>query len=282
MGTPLPPVVEQLVDMALNEDLGNGDITTRLTVPPRSRSAGSVIARQSMVVSGSDVFVLVLSKVDPTIETSIRIGDGERAAADDVLIEVSGPTDSLLMAERVALNFLQRLSGVATLTRSFVDRLPDSVTTAITDTRKTSPGMRYLERRAVVHGGGRNHRADLGGGILIKENHIVAAGSVRRAVAACKALGPHPLRVEVEVRNEQELAEALEAGADAVLLDNMTPDQIRRSSATVGDSAIIEISGGITIDNIDRYGSLGADIISIGGLTHSAPSADISFLLAGA
>jgi nicotinate-nucleotide pyrophosphorylase (carboxylating) len=183
------------------------------------------------------------------------------------------------MAERVALNFLQRLSGIATLTRRYVDRIPEGASAVITDTRKTSPGMRFLERRAVVHGGGRNHRPDLGGGILIKENHIRAAGSITVAIQRCRAGAPHPLKVEVEVTNESELKEALDRETDAVLLDNMTLAEVRRCVEMVAGKALVEVSGGVTLETVEDLARAGVDVISVGALTHSAPAADISLLI---
>ncbi len=279
---PRIPGIEQLIDMAIEEDLGRGDVTTRLTVPPDLKDTGRAVARQDFVLSGGDVFAAVMHRVDPDIDVALSAPDGERIASGDLLATARGKVSSLLMAERVALNFLQHLSGVATLTDEFVKRLPKDSTARITDTRKTSPGMRFLERRAVLHGGGYNHRADLGGGVLIKENHIAAAGTLGEAVRACRAGAPHPLRIEVEVQNEDELKEALAAGADAVLLDNMRPAQLSRCVEIVGGRAYVEASGGVNLDTVAAIANTGVDAISVGALTHSAPVADISFLLQGA
>ncbi len=278
----LPPRVVQMIDIALDEDLGNGDVTARLTVPPDHISKGRVIAKQTLVVSGEDVFATVMGRVDPQISVRLRCTAGQAASPGDLLIEVEGPTRSLLAAERVSLNFLQRLSGVATLTRAYVNALPPQSKTRITDTRKTSPGLRFLERRAVVHGGGANHRADLGGGVLIKENHIAAAGSVTEAVRRCVQGAPHPLRVEVEVRNLRELADALGASASAVLLDNMSLKELREAVAFAeGKGAVLEASGGVTLETAGDIAACGVDIISVGALTHSYPAADISLLIEG-
>ncbi|MDD5308454.1 MAG: carboxylating nicotinate-nucleotide diphosphorylase [Deltaproteobacteria bacterium] len=279
MARVFPPNVETIIALAVEEDLGRGDVTTRLTVPQGARSRGRAIARSRLVMSGGDVFEAVMRKVDPGIRVEHAKADGERAAAGDVLLAAEGPTDSLLMAERVALNFVQRLCGVATLTRAFVDALPQGSPTRIADTRKTTPGMRFLEREAVRHGGGCNHRVDLSGGILIKENHAAAAGSVGEAVRLCRAGAPHPLRVEVEVRSFAELEEALAAGADAVLLDNMAPREIARCAQRARGKALVEASGGVTLSNVGAIAAAGVDVISVGGLTHSAPAADVSFLL---
>jgi nicotinate-nucleotide pyrophosphorylase (carboxylating) len=278
----LPPRVTQLIDIALDEDLGNGDVTARLTVPPSHQSRGRAVAKQPLVVSGEDVFELVMNRVDPSISISLKMQASQFVKPGEVIMEVVGPTRSLLAAERVALNFLQRLSGVATLTRAYADRIPKGLSTVVTDTRKTSPGMRFLERRAVVHGGGRNHRSDLGGGILIKENHIAASGSITAAVTACIKGAPHPLRAEVEVRNLKELDEALAAGATAVLLDNMSMADLKAAvKRTEGTGVILEASGGVTLDTAAEIAASGVHIISVGALTHSYPAADISFLIEG-
>jgi nicotinate-nucleotide pyrophosphorylase (carboxylating) len=279
MARTFPPNVESIIKLAIEEDLGRGDVTSRLTVPRGARSRGRAIARSPLVVSGGDVFEAVMHGVDPGIRVDRVRADGERAAAGDVLLAVEGDTGSLLAAERVALNFLQRLCGVATLTRAFVDALPAGSRTRIADTRKTTPGLRFLEREAVRHGGGANHRADLAGGILIKENHAAAAGSVGEAVRLCRAGTPHPLRVEVEVRSRAELEEALAAGADAVLLDNMGPDELARCAGLARGRAVVEASGGVTLASLAAIAAAGVDVISVGGLTHSAPAADVSFLL---
>jgi nicotinate-nucleotide pyrophosphorylase (carboxylating) len=282
MRTPVPPSIERIVDLALDEDLGRGDVTTGLTVPPGAAGAGRVIAREEMVVSGLDVFELVMTRVDPSIRMTPRAEDGLTVAPGRTLLEAAGPIASMLMGERVALNFLQRLCGVATLARRYVSAAGEGRAVRVTDTRKTTPGMRFLERRAVVHGGAYNHRVDLAGGVLIKENHIVAAGSVGEAVRRCVAGAPHPLRIEVEARTEAEVEEAVAAGADAVLLDNMDVDAIRRCVAIVGKRALVEASGGVNLGTVARIAAAGVDVISVGALTHSAPSADISFLLEGA
>jgi nicotinate-nucleotide pyrophosphorylase (carboxylating) len=279
---PLPPSVLALIDRALEEDAGRGDVTTRLCVPAGAHGSGIVTAKAGCVVSGLDVFAAVLERVDGKTVCRILASNGEKVAVGRTVVEAEGLLASLLVAERVALNFLQRLSGIATLTRRHVDALPAGSRARIVDTRKTTPGLRWLERRAVRHGGGGNHRADLAGGILIKENHVAAAGSVRAAVAACRAGAPHSLVVQVEVRDPAGLKEALAAGADAVLLDNMTPDEVRRCVDTAGGRVLVEASGGVDIATVGPLAAAGVDVISVGALTHSAPAADLSFLLRGA
>jgi nicotinate-nucleotide pyrophosphorylase (carboxylating) len=282
ISSPLPPQVDRIIGMALDEDLMNGDVTCRLTVPKGHVSKGDAIAKQPLVVSGEDVFTRVMHRVDPAIEVVSRVAAGDRVAPGEIILSVEGPTASVLMAERVALNFLQRLSGVATLTRAYVDALQSGSRCRITDTRKTSPGMRFLERRAVVHGGGRNHRADLGGGILVKENHIAAAGSIEAAVKQCLAGAPHSLRVEIEVETLDQLRQALDAGAEGVLLDNMSNDLLQKAVTIAAGRAILEASGGVSLAAVADIAKIGVDVISVGALTHSYPAADISFLVEGA
>ncbi|MCP4606761.1 MAG: carboxylating nicotinate-nucleotide diphosphorylase [Proteobacteria bacterium] len=273
------PWLKRIVDLAIEEDLGRGDVTTRLTVPTDFKTTGRAIARQDMVLSGGDIFAAVMHQIDPKITIKVAADDGTRVSSGELLLTAEGRVASLLMAERVALNFLQHLCGVATLTRKFVDKLPQGSDVRITDTRKTTPGMRFLERRAVLHGGGRNHRTDLGGGVLIKENHIAAAGSIDEAVQRCQKSAPHPLRIEVEVRTESELEQAIKSQADAVLLDNMNPTELVRCVEIARGRIFIEASGGVSLETVASIAEVGVDVISIGALTHSAPAADITFLI---
>lgn len=273
------PWIERVVDIALEEDLGRGDVTTRLTVPAPLKTTGRVIARQDLVLSGTDVFRAVMDRVDSQIELQSFTEDGEEAKAGDLLMTARGSAASLLMAERVALNFLQRLCGVATLTRQYVSRIPKGFHVRIIDTRKTTPGLRHLERKAVLDGGGFNHRVDLSGGVLIKENHVTAAGSVAKAVSRCLAMAPHPLKVEVEVQTIEELQEALHAGATVILLDNMNPETIKKCVELVAGRAYLEASGGVNLDTVEAIARTGVDGISVGALTHSAKAADITFLV---
>jgi len=278
----LGPSALRLIDLALEEDAGRGDVTTRLTVAPDATGVGRVVAKAGAVISGLAVFEAVVQRVDGRIQVERRANDGDSVDRNAVILTAEGPLASLLVAERTALNFLQRLSGVATLTRRFVDALPAGSKAVIADTRKTTPGMRALEKLAVLHGGGRNHRADLAGGVLIKENHIAAAGSLVAAIARCREGAPHTLRVEVEVQGEDDLRRAIDAGADAVLLDNMDAERIRRCVAIAGGRVVLEASGGITLENVAVIAGTGVDVVSVGALTHSAPAADLSFLLEGA
>jgi nicotinate-nucleotide pyrophosphorylase (carboxylating) len=272
--------VEHVVDAALAEDCGRGDPTSRLTVEADQIGRAAALAKSEIVVAGLPVFRAVFVRVDPSVAVHFAAADGERAAPGSILARVDGPARSILAAERVALNLLQRLSGVATLTRRYVDAVPPGCTTRILDTRKTTPGLRALERYAVRQGGGLNHRPDLAGGILIKDNHIAACGgqvaeAVRRAL---RGAGPTQ-RVEVEVTSLEQLAQAIDAGAHAVLLDNMPPDRVAAAVRQVAGRVPIEVSGGIKVSDVPAFARAGVDFISVGALTHSAPAADISLEL---
>jgi len=268
-------LIDQLVDLALSEDLSGGDLTSEATVQESDRAIAHAVAHSPLVVCGGDVFARVFYRVDPGVRVERRIAEGERAKPDDVLWIAEGATRSLLMAERTALNFAQRMSGTATLTRRFVDALPKSGVTRIVDTRKTTPGLRFLERYAVRCGGGTNHRDNLGSAVLIKDNHIVAAGGVREAVERARRYAPHTSRIEIEVESLDMLDEALEAGAEVVMLDNFANDQIAVAVERAHGRALVEVSGGITLERIPALGAAGVDVISVGALTHSAPAADI-------
>jgi nicotinate-nucleotide pyrophosphorylase (carboxylating) len=268
-------LIDHLVDLALTEDLAGGDLTTEATVGANDRAIARAVAHSSLVVCGGDVFARVFYRVDPGLRVERCIADGERAKPDDVLWIAEGATRSLLMAERTALNFAQRMSGTATLTRRFVDALPKDAVTRIVDTRKTTPGLRFLERYAVRCGGGHNHRDSLGSAVLIKDNHIVAAGGVRAAIERAQKHAPHTSRIEIEVESLEMLDEALEAGAEVVMLDNFANDQIAVAVERAHDRAIVEVSGGITLERIPALAAAGVDVISVGALTHSAPAADI-------
>ena len=280
------PAVRRLIELALDEDLGRGDITSQTVFAPAASggaavgSEGRVVvaemnAREPIVVFGIDVATAVFSMVEPRIELEVHAPDGARVDRGGLLMTVRGPAHGVLAAERTALNFVQRLSGVATQAKRYADAIAGTKARVI-DTRKTTPGFRVLEKHAVAAGGCGNHRFDLGSGILIKDNHIAACGSVRAAVEAAKLRAPHPLRIEVEVTNLGELDEALAAGAEIVLLDNMTPAQVEVAAARAhGRGVLVEVSGGITLATIADYARAGADLISVGALTHSAAAVDI-------
>jgi nicotinate-nucleotide pyrophosphorylase (carboxylating) len=262
-----------LVARALAEDIGPGDLTSDAIVPRNARATGTVIARQTCVVAGLDVAREAFAQVNQAVQWTARKADGDLCAPDDVLAEVAGPATSLLAAERTALNFLQQLSGIATLTRRYVDAAGGRLD--VLDTRKTTPGLRGLEKYAVRCGGGVNHRTALYDGILIKDNHIRIAGSIAEAVKRIRARGA-ALPVEVEAQSLREVADALEAGADIIMLDNLSDDEMRQAVARINGAARIEISGRVTLDRMPALAVLGAHCVSVGALTHSAPAADIS------
>jgi nicotinate-nucleotide pyrophosphorylase (carboxylating) len=272
--------IERAVDLALEEDAALGDLTSRLTVDAATRARAAALAKTELVVAGLAPFAAAFRRVDPAVTFEPLRGDGDRVKPGELLARVSGAARSLLAAERVALNFLQRLSGVATLTRRFVDAVPAGAKTRILDTRKTTPGLRAFERHAVRCGGGLNHRSDLAGGILIKDNHLAACGgsvtaAVRRALAGA---GPTQ-QVEVEVTTLEQLDEALAAGARAVLLDNMTPALVAQAVRRAAGRAVLEVSGGVRLEQVGVLAAAGVDFISVGALTHSAVAADISLEL---
>lgn len=267
--------VTRAVGLALEEDLGRGDITTDSCVPETVMGRCAFRAREELVTCGIDLLREVFRVVDPRVEVIDAVADGTRIPRGGVIARVNGPAASILKGERVALNFMQRLSGTATLTRRFVDALTAGSKTRIVDTRKTTPGLRALERHAVRAGGGFNHREDLGAAVLIKDNHIAAAGGITAAVTRCRAQAPHTTRIECEVDSLAQLDEALAAGADIILLDNFNDELVAKAIAVNAGRAILEASGGITLDRVAKLSALGVDVISVGALTHSAPSADI-------
>ena len=267
-----------LAEAALKEDLGSGDLTTRLTVPEGQKARGTFINKQALVVAGLPVAWEVFQVLEPSIAWEPLVEDGAEAGSGTRLAVVIGTAAALLAGERVALNFLQRLSGIATLTRRLKAELA-GLQVDLLDTRKTTPGLRSLEKYAVRVGGGRNHRQRLDDGILIRNNHLRLAGGIRPAVeSACRRRLPGML-VEVEASDLAELDEAIAAGADAVLLDNMTSAEVRECVLRAAGEVRLEVSGGINAANIRAYAETGVDSISVGALTHSAPAGDIHFLI---
>jgi nicotinate-nucleotide pyrophosphorylase (carboxylating) len=270
------PAVHALIDLALEEDLGRGDVTSEAIFAgddaPRS---ARLVAREALVLAGGGLVTEVFRRVDQRVRIDGLLADGARAQRGDVVARLDGPVRALLAGERTALNFLQRLSGVATLTARFVEAIAGT-RAAIVDTRKTLPGWRALDKAAVRAGGGRNHRADLGAGVLIKDNHVAAVGGVRAAVELARARAPHGMRVEVEVDTLAQLDEALASRAEIVLLDNMTPAQVAEAVARIAGRALVEVSGGVTLENVRAYAEAGPDLISIGALTHSARGVDLA------
>lgn len=267
------------VSAFLAEDLGRGDITTQATVTRNARARGRFLAKEPMVVAGLEAAEAVFSTLDSQQQLEAFASDGEEVEAGKVIARTSGFADVLLGGERVALNLLQRLSGIATLTRRYV-RAIEGTNAQIVDTRKTTPGLRMLEKYAVAAGGARNHRFGLDDGVLIKDNHIALAGGVGAAVTRARETVGHLHKIEVEVSTEKDLREALKSGADILLLDNLTPEETARMVAVARELApqvALESSGGITLENVRAYAEAGVDLISIGALTHSARAVDISF-----
>ena len=267
--------LETLIRRALDEDIGNGDITTACTVAPTAAGGGRIVAKEPLVLAGAEVARQVFWAIDNDLETVLPLEDGSRAMDGDLILTVSGNLAAILMAERTALNFLQRLSGIATLTRAFVDKVTGTPV-RILDTRKTTPGHRFLEKAAVRAGGGYNHRFGLYDGVLIKDNHIAAAGSIAKAVQAARACKLHTLKVQVEVETLEQLDEASAAGTDSVLLDNMDLAAMAESVKRAGGKILLEASGGITLENVKEVAATGVDFISVGALTHSARAVDMS------
>lgn len=274
----LPEALLEVARRALAEDLGRGDVTSEATVEREAEAMGRIVAREALVVSGLEAARAVFHMADPGICFAPLTGEGETVPAESVIAEIGGSARSILAAERTALNLLMRLCGVATLTDRYVEAV-EGTGVRITDTRKTTPGLRALEKAAVKAGGGTNHRFGLDDGILIKDNHLALAGGVREAVRRARAAEQHLLKIEVEVESLEELREALGAGADAVLLDNMEPEEVRRcvGSCRHSDSSVlIEVSGGIDLRSVRAYAEAGPDFVSVGALTHSAPATDVS------
>jgi nicotinate-nucleotide pyrophosphorylase (carboxylating) len=271
--------VAALIRTALAEDVGSGDWTSVWTIPAAAEGAARIVAKQPMTVAGLEVTRQVFHQVDPELSVKLHSVDGSPAQPEQALVQIRGRFRSILTAERVALNFLGRLSGIATLTRAFVDAVAGTGARII-DTRKTTPGWRHLEKEAVRSGGGANHRMGLWDMVLIKDNHIAAAGGIGPALRAVREQNRAGLPVEVEVSTLQELEEALVAPPDRVLLDNMTVDALRAAvarTATLGDERpLLEASGNVNLGTVEDIAATGVDLISVGALTHSAPSADVS------
>jgi nicotinate-nucleotide pyrophosphorylase (carboxylating) len=273
------PIIDAAIERALAEDLGSGDVTTEAIVPRSVRGVARAIAKEPLVVCGGDVFARVFHRLDAGLRVERRAAEGSRAEPGDVLWIVEGAAASILSGERTALNFAQRMSGIATLAARFVAAVPKGLSLTVVDTRKTTPGLRAFERYAVRTGGAKNHRSDLGAMVLVKDNHVALAGGVRAAVDAARAHASHALRIEVEVTSVAELDEALDARADVVMLDNFRPEDIAAAVARARGRAVVEVSGGVTLDRIPELARLGVDVVSVGALTHSVKAADISLEL---
>ena len=273
---------QRLIDLALEEDLGAGDQTTLATVAADARCSASVVAKGPLTLAGGPFFMAVFHRVDPSVEVVQVADEGARLTSGDGAFRLTGLARSILSGERTALNILQRLSGTATLTRQFVDAI-EGTSAKVIDTRKTTPGMRAMQKYAVRVGGGLNHRFGLDSGVLIKDNHIVSAGGLRRAVELARAACPHGLKVEVEVTTEAEFEAALVAGADIIMLDNMTSllmGQLVRRAREHAQPVVLEASGNLGLERVREVAQTGVDYLSIGALTHSALAADLSMRFA--
>ncbi|HEX5368373.1 MAG TPA: carboxylating nicotinate-nucleotide diphosphorylase [Dehalococcoidia bacterium] len=279
----IPPLdtelVRRVVREALEEDGAFRDVTTQTTVPPGQRGHGVFLSKDTGVLAGLPLAAAAFEALDPSIDLKLSLTDGAAVEHGSIIASIEGPLAPILSAERIALNFLQRLSGVATATRALVEAI-DGLPSRIVDTRKTTPGLRALERYAVRLGGGQNHRFNLADGVLIKDNHLAAGRSrgltLTQIIAAARDGAPHTMRIEVEVTSFEEAQEAVAAAADVILLDNMGPSEMARCVTMIDGRALTEASGGVTIANVRAIAKSGVDIISSGALTHSAPALDIS------
>jgi len=265
------PAVRRLVETALEEDIGRGDVTTRAALPSGLGAVAAIVAQEPCVIAGTFLAPLVYATLDPGLATECLVADGTSVATGGTVLRIAGPAAPILAGERVLLNLLQHLSGVATQTRRFVDAVAGTGV-AIVDTRKTTPGLRLLEKHAVCAGGGVNHRFGLDDGILIKNTHLALGGGTAATVRRVRAQAPVGLRVQVECRSAADVEAALAAGVDAVLLDNLSVEQAAALVRLVGGRVAVELSGGMTLENVAAYAAIGANRISIGALTHSAPA----------
>jgi nicotinate-nucleotide pyrophosphorylase (carboxylating) len=276
------PQVKHFISQAIAEDLGQGDITTEALIPKTQRGKASIIAKANGIIAGIEIAKQVFLKVDPELKLAILIEDGTEVKPGDIVAKIEGRVASILKAERVALNLLQRLSGIASETNHYVQAV-NGLPVQITDTRKTTPGLRTLEKYAVRVGGGKNHRMHLGDGILIKDNHLAALRhqglGIKEIVTKARQKAPPKLKIEVEVKTPREAVEAARAGADIIMLDNMGLEDMRQAVHLVKGQALIEASGGIILDKIRAVAETGVDLISIGALTHSVKALDISLEL---
>jgi nicotinate-nucleotide pyrophosphorylase (carboxylating) len=271
-------MLRELIENALREDIGSGDVTTLATVKESKKGTAKAIVKADTVVAGIEIFGEVFHVYNSDIRFTAASADGHRARRGTVVAEISGAMRNILTAERVALNIFQRMCGIATLTGRYVDTVKGTKA-KILDTRKTAPGLRNLEKYAVRVGGGFNHRIGLYGGVLIKDNHITAAGGITKALKHVRDNVPLTLKIEVEVKNIREVEEALSAGCDIIMLDNMNTEEMREAVALIDGGVLIEASGNVNLSNVREIAETGVDFISIGALTHSAPAADISLLI---
>jgi len=270
--------VDRIIEYALREDLGDGDVTTNSLATEKEDSKAVIRAKSKGVIAGLQIAKRVFQKLDPTVVCVDNINDGEDIKPGDILSEINGGTRALLSGERLALNILQRLSGIATLTSKYVKAV-EGMQVKIVDTRKTAPGLRILDKYAVSVGGGFNHRFGLFDGVLIKDNHISIAGGIQEAVAVIRKRYKQKYKIEVETSDLEQVKEALISGADIIMLDNMSPEQMRKAVRLIDRNALVEASGGITLKNVRDVAETGVDFISVGALTHSAPALDIGLYM---
>ncbi len=268
-------LVDEIILRALREDMPMGDLTTDSTIPEGQEGAARILAKEDGVIAGLPVFMRVFTLLDSRASFNVLVEEGDFVPAGTVLMTFGGNARALLKGERTALNLLQRMSGIATMTNLFVKAF-EGTGTRIVDTRKTAPGLRYLDKYAVRAGGGTNHRYCLSDGVLIKDNHIKACGSIAEAVKKARAVAPHTIRIEVETESMEMVKEALEAGADIIMLDNMTNDQMAEAVKFIAGRALTEASGNVTVDRAAAIGATGVDLVSSGALTHSVKAMDIS------
>lgn len=272
-------LIDALIDLAFAEDIGDGDHTTLSTIPADAMGRQHLLVKEEGILAGVDIARRVFERYDPSLRMTVMIGDGARVKPGDIAFVVEGPVRSLLVTERTMLNIMQRMSGIATMTARYQERLK-GLKAKVLDTRKTTPGMRILEKEAVRIGGGANHRIGLFDMILIKDNHVDFAGGIPNAVSRARTYLKEKgkdLKIEVEVRNTDEIRQALDARVDRIMLDNFTPERTAEAVALIGGAAEIESSGGITLDTLRAYGEAGVDFISVGALTHSVKGLDMSF-----
>ena len=270
--------IDRIIRLALEEDLGSGDLTTNTVVRPESKGRAVLIAKQDLILAGLPVFKRTFEIVNSDTRFESFFEDGQSVSQNSKVCEISAPVQAILKAERTGLNLLQRMSGIATLTRKYEEQIR-GFKARVLDTRKTTPGLRVLDKYSVRMGGGYNHRFGLYDGVIIKDNHIHAAGSITKALSLCRKSIPHALKIEIEVEDLEGVAEALQAGADIIMLDNMSVDEIKKAVELVKGQSVLEVSGNVSLENIKSIAATGVDLISVGALTHPAPAADLSLEL---
>jgi len=267
--------LQRKIEEWLQEDIGFGDITTMSTIPEDEQGTGILYAKEAGIIAGLPVAAQVFAAVDEALVFTAKVAEGERVEKGQQIAEVEGSVRSILIGERLALNLLQRLSGIATRTNQYVQAITGTKARVV-DTRKTTPGLRFLEKYAVRIGGGHNHRYALYDAVMIKDNHIKGAGGIKQAVEAARAAIPHTMKIEVETESLEQVKEALEAGADIIMLDNMDPERMKEAVKLIAGRAVVEASGGVTLETIRTIAETGVDVISVGALTHSVKALDIS------